>query len=85
MSIIISHSHYLHVTFMSVLVFPIFVRMIFGRLSFPGERWYVVTVRGPQMVRDGKKFGNRWFKVMSCGLELKFTNIHVAIGIGLYQ
>jgi len=32
--------------------------MIFGRLSFPGERWYVVIVWVPQMVRDENKFGN---------------------------
>jgi len=32
--------------------------MIFGRLSFPGEGWYVVTVLVPRMVRDEKKFGN---------------------------
>jgi len=32
--------------------------MIFGRLSFPVARWYVVTVWVPQMVRDEKKFGN---------------------------
>jgi len=30
--------------------------MIFGTLTFPGTRWYVMTVRGPQMVRDQKKF-----------------------------
>jgi len=59
MSIIISHSHFLHVAFVSVLVLQTFDRMIFGRLSFPEERCYVVTVREPQMVRDEKKFGNR--------------------------
>jgi len=32
--------------------------MIFGRLSFPGARWHVVTVWVPQMVRDEKTFGN---------------------------
>jgi len=31
--------------------------MIFGRLSFPGERWYVVTAWIPQMVRDEKELG----------------------------
>jgi len=31
-------------------------RMIFA-MSFPGARWYVVTVWVPQMVRDEKKFG----------------------------
>jgi len=39
--------------------------MIFGRLSFPGTKWYVLTVGDPQMVRDQKKFGNHWFKVNS--------------------
>jgi len=33
-------------------------RMIFGTLTFPGTRWYMLTVREPQMVRDPKKFGN---------------------------
>jgi len=28
--------------------------MIFG--TFPGTRWYVMTVRDTQMVRDQKKF-----------------------------
>jgi len=39
--------------------------IVFGRMNFPGTRWYAVTVRDPQMVRDHKKFGNgyqpRWF------------------------
>jgi len=63
MPIIISHSHYLHVAFVSILVFQTFGRMIFGRLSFPGARWYVMTARVPQMVCDEKKFGNYWFSV----------------------
>jgi len=37
--------------------------MIFGRLSFPGARWYLVTVWVPQMVRDEKKFGSHWSNV----------------------
>ena len=42
MSIIISHSHYLHVAFVPVLVFQTFDRMIFGRLSFleKGGTWW---------------------------------------------
>ena len=36
-----------HVAFVSVLVFPTFDRMIFVRLSFPGTRWYLVTVGDP--------------------------------------
>jgi len=30
--------------------------MIFGTLTFPGTRWYVMTVWDTQMVRDQKKF-----------------------------
>jgi len=40
------------------LVFQTFDLVIFGTLTFPGTRWYVLTVRDPQMVRDQKKFGN---------------------------
>jgi len=32
-------------------------------MSFPGPRWYVATVRYPQIVRDQKKFRNHWSKV----------------------
>ena len=35
-------------------------QMIFGRLTFPGTRWYVLAVRDPQVVRDQKNFGNHW-------------------------
>jgi len=35
-------------------------QMIFGTLSFPGTRWYMVTARDPQMVRDQKSTGNHW-------------------------
>ena len=54
----ISHSHFVHVAFASILVFQTFDRIIFGTLTFPGTRWYVMTVRDPQMVRDQKKFEN---------------------------
>jgi len=54
----ISHSHFVHVGFVSILVFQTFDRMIFGTLTFPGTRWYVKTVRDTQMVRDQKKFEN---------------------------
>ena len=54
MANIIPHSRFIHVTFVLILVFQTFDRMIFGRLSFPGTRWYVVTVRDPQIVRDQK-------------------------------
>jgi len=48
--------------YVSILVFQTFDRMIFGRLSFPGARWYLATVWGPQMVRDEKKFGKHCFR-----------------------
>jgi len=60
MAIQISHSHFAHVAFVSILVFQTFDRMIFGTLTFPGTRWYVMTVRDTQMVRDQKKFENHW-------------------------
>ena len=50
----ISHSHFFHVAFVSILVFQTFDRMIFGTLTFPGTRWFVITVREPQMMRDQK-------------------------------
>jgi len=31
--------------------------MIFVTLTFPGKRWYVLTVGDQQMIRDQKKFG----------------------------
>jgi len=58
MAIKISHSHFVHVGCVSILVFQTFDRMIFGTLTFPGTRWYVMTVRDTQMVRDQKKFEN---------------------------
>jgi len=58
MAIKISHSHFVHVAFVSILVFQTFDRMIFGTLTFPGTRWYVMTVWDTQMVRDQKKFEN---------------------------
>jgi len=62
MAVILSRSHFLHVAFVSILVFQTFDRIIFGTLTFPGTRWYVMTVRDPQMVRAQKKFGNHWAK-----------------------
>jgi len=59
MAIILSHSHFHHVAFVSNLVFQTFDRIIFGTLTFPGTRWYVLTACYPQMVRDQKKFGNQ--------------------------
>jgi len=37
------------------MVFQTFDRIIFGTLTFHGIRWYVLTARDPQMVRDQKK------------------------------
>jgi len=59
MTVIISHSHVVNVRYESILVFQRFNRMIFGRLSFPGTSWHVVTAQVPQMVHD-QKFGNYW-------------------------
>jgi len=62
MRITIFHSHFVHVAFMSILVFETFDRMIFGTLTFPWNKVvYAVTVRVPQLVRDQKKFGNCCF------------------------
>jgi len=58
MTIKISHSHFVHVAFVSILAFQTFDRLIFGTLTFPGTRWYVLTVRNTQMVRDQKEFEN---------------------------
>jgi len=52
MAIIISHSHFVHVTFVSILVFQTFDRISFGRLSLPGT----VIVTG---VREGILLGGR--------------------------
>jgi len=37
-AIIISHSHFVHVAFLSILVFQTFDGIKFGRLSFPRTR-----------------------------------------------
>jgi len=60
MSIILSYTHFLHVAFLSILVFQTFDRIIFATLTFRGTRWYVLTARDPQMVCDHQKFGNHW-------------------------
>ena len=62
MAVILSHSHFLHVAFVSIMVFQTFDRMMFGTLTFPGSRWYVLTVRDPQMVRNQKKLGIHCFR-----------------------
>jgi len=43
-AIIISHRHYPHVTFVLIPFSQTLNRMTFGWLSFPGARWYVVTI-----------------------------------------
>jgi len=45
LAIILSHSHFLHVAFVSILVFQTFDRIIFGTLTFPETRWYVLTLQ----------------------------------------
>jgi len=65
MAIVLSHSYFLHAAFVSVMVFQTVDRIIFGTLTFPGARWYVMTVRDPQMIRDQKKFGNHCPRVIN--------------------
>jgi len=77
MAIILYHSHFLHVAFVSILVFQTFDRIIFGTLTFPGTKWYVLTVRDPQMVRDPKKFGNHCIR----SLHLKETSATICADI----
>jgi len=48
MAIILSHSHFLHIASVPIMVFQTFDRIIFGTLTFPGTRWYVLTARDPQ-------------------------------------
>jgi len=43
----LSRSHFLHVAFVSILVFQTSDGIIFGTLIFPGTRWYVLIVRHP--------------------------------------
>ena len=61
----ISHNHFVHVAFVSILVFQTFDQMIFRTLTFPGTRWYVMTVRQPQMVHHLKNFENHCCSVYS--------------------
>jgi len=60
MVIILSYTNFLHVAFVSIMVFQTFDRIIFATLTFRETRWYVFTARDPQMVSDHKKFGNHW-------------------------
>ena len=52
----------INIAFLSILVFQTFDRLIFGTLNFSGTRWYMITVRDTQMVRDQKKFENHCSK-----------------------
>ena len=60
----ISHSHFVHVAFVSILVFQTFDRLIFSTSTFSGTRWYMMTVRDTQMVRDQQRFENHWCKII---------------------
>jgi len=89
MAIKISYSHFLHVAFVSILVFQTFDQIIFGTLTFPITRWYVMTVRDTQMVRDQKKFENHcprwqlsWVAVVRGGSCLGWQLPWVAVALG---
>ena len=62
MTIIISHSHFVHVALVSILVFQTFVIewYLVDWVFLEQGGIHAVTVREPQMVRDQKKFGNHW-------------------------
>ena len=51
MTIVISHSHFVYVTFVSVLVSQTFDRKIFLRLSFPGTRCYSAGLTNVYAIR----------------------------------
>jgi len=61
-----------------ILVFQTFDRIIYSTLTFPGTRWYVLTVRGPQMVRDQKKFGNHCSSTIGSGVILTQRHMQTA-------
>jgi len=64
-------------------------RMIFGTLTFPGTRWYVLTVWEPQMVPDQKKFGNHWLnankKLLTACQPWNHDNHHPCMGLSCYR
>jgi len=65
MAIILSHGHFLLVAFVSILVFQTFEnRIIFGRLTSPGTRWYVLTVQDHKWYTI-RKFGNHYTRACS--------------------
>jgi len=70
----ISHRHFVHAAFVSVLGFQPFDRMIFGRFRFHGKRWYVVTVRDSQMVHDQNKLGNHCIRVTKRTYRCRITS-----------
>jgi len=48
---------------------------VFVTMSFSGTRWYVVTVRDPQMLCDQKKFGNHWSTLCNTNLGVQIKPI----------
>jgi len=84
MTIIISHSHFVHVELVSILVFQTFELMIFGRLSFPVTRWYV-TVQDLQLLRHQKKFGKHWFGVIRKMLVMHAFSLFSFPGKNFYE
>jgi len=64
MAIILSHSHFLHASLVSILVFQTFDRIIFGTLTFPGTKWYVLTVRAHKWYATTKSLGTTALNVL---------------------
>jgi len=64
-------------------------RMIYGTLTFPGTRWYVLTVREPQMVHDQKKSGNHWLnankKLLTACQPWNRDNHYPCMGLSCYR
>jgi len=69
--------------------FQTLYRMIFGTLTFPGTRWYMLTVRKPQMVRDQEKFGNHWLnankKLLTACQPWNHDNHHSCMWLSCYR
>jgi len=38
------------------------IELYLAHMTLAGTRWYVKTVRDPQLACDQKKFGNHWLK-----------------------
>jgi len=77
MAIILSHSHFLNVAFVSIMVFQTFDRITFGTLAFPGTSWYMLTSCYPQMVRDPKSLGTSGLQTLHFSLAYitRVTNL----------